>query len=49
MKIDMNMNKIIALSYTALCAVCALTPVSVSADPYPLEYFALRDVMSNVH
>ncbi len=44
----MNMNKIIALAYVAISAVSGLAAVPASAEPYPLEYFALRDVMSNV-
>ena len=39
----MNMNKIIALAFLAISAGSI-----ASAEPYPLEYFALRDVMSNV-
>ncbi len=44
----MNMNKIIALAFAAICAVSGLASAPASAAPYPLEYFALRDVMSNV-
>ena len=44
----MNMNKIIALAFAAICLVSGLASAPAGADPYPLEYFALRDVMSNV-
>ncbi|MFQ5547404.1 MAG: alpha/beta hydrolase family protein [Woeseia sp.] len=44
----MNMNRIITLAFAAMCAVAGLAAVPASATPYPLEYFALRDVISNV-
>ncbi|MFQ6006076.1 MAG: alpha/beta hydrolase family protein [Woeseia sp.] len=44
----MNMNKITALACIAMCASPALAALPARAEPYPLEYFALRDVISNV-
>ncbi len=41
------MNKIFVLG-VFLAAYLGVLPVSASADPYPLEYFALRDVVANV-
>ncbi len=44
----MNANKIIILLGTLLISITDVTSAAVYAKPYPLEYFALRDVMSNV-
>lgn len=44
----MNASKIDALLCATLIAAICLMSTAVNAEPYPLEYFALRDVMSNV-
>ena len=44
----MNMNRINNLACAALAALAGLTSNPLGAEPYPLEYFALRDLMSNV-
>jgi dipeptidyl aminopeptidase/acylaminoacyl peptidase len=41
------MKNTIWLRFTGLLMLASL-PVSVTAEPYPLEYFALREVVSNV-
>jgi dipeptidyl aminopeptidase/acylaminoacyl peptidase len=44
----MNVTTINTLPWAIFIGVLTLTSNSVGAEPYPLEYFALRDVMSNV-